>query len=676
MNKIDLHIHTVPSPLDADFTFSIEKLNEYVEVASLDCIAITNHNLFDKDQFKNILDQSTIPVFPGIEIDLEGGQILVIGDSGDLNDFDGKCAQIKSHFYDSFSTPISVKQLKDIFGDLSKYLLIPHYYKSPAVKEETLVRLSPHVVAGEVSSLKKFIYCMNRKEALTPVYFSDCRIHQGLSSFSIRQTYLDCDEISLPIIKHCLRDKAKVALSEKDGHKLFQVFEDGQQLSTGLNVIVGERSSGKSYTLRRIYENFDNVRYLEQFSLVARDDAEDQRRFSEYLSQKRSVFSKDYLAELQRVIEDVADIDLEKDERSVESYIASLLQHAEEIKKQDAYSKAKLYSDEPFQAIDQKGLMDLIGSTKNLVRNEEFREIIDKHLPLENLKALYVELMRLYAAKEEERLKKGWVNELIQQVKDDLQFRTAAPPISGLEPYNIVMNLKKVEKFREIALLARKARQIERKHLRGFDLVAEVGAFNGAGELKKVSGTKMKFSDAYEAYDDPYQYLQALREIGGPVVTADFSKYFVKIDYRVLNKDGFDASGGERSEYFLLQAIEDAQSADMLLIDEPESSFDNIFLKNKVNEIIKDIAKMMPVVLVTHNNTVGASIRPDYLLCTRKEMEAGEPQWRIYSGFPTNKELLSTDGKSISTWEITMGCLEAGALAYEERREGYENLKN
>lgn len=35
-------------------------------------------------------------------------------------------------------------------------------------------------------------------------------------------------------------------------------------------------------------------------------------------------------------------------------------------------------------------------------------------------------------------------------------------------------------------------------------------------------------------------------------------------------------SGGESAEFNLLQTIEDARNYDMLLIDEPESSFDNI----------------------------------------------------------------------------------------------------
>src|SRR5437762_5840826 len=57
----------------------------------------------------------------------------------------------------------------------------------------------------------------------------------------------------------------------------------------------------------------------------------------------------------------------------------------------------------------------------------------------------------------------------------------------------------------------------------------------------------------------------------------------------------------------------------MLLIDEPESSFDNLFLNSNVNRILKDISETMPVVVVTHNSTVGASVGADYVLYTSKE---------------------------------------------------------
>ena len=111
-------------------------------------------------------------------------------------------------------------------------------------------------------------------------------------------------------------------------------------------------------------------------------------------------------------------------------------------------------------------------------------------------------------------------------------------------------------------------------------------------------------------------------------------------------------------------------------IDEPESSFDNLFLKSDVNQIIKEISESMPVVVVTHNSTVGASVGADYLLYAKKELEEGNVIYRLYSGYPTDKKLSSIDGKIINSHEIVMDSLEAGVVAYDSRRQGYETIKN
>ena len=176
-------------------------------------------------------------------------------------------------------------------------------------------------------------------------------------------------------------------------------------------------------------------------------------------------------------------------------------------------------------------------------------------------------------------------------------------------------------------------------------------------------------------YEDPYKYLQMLLS-NESLPQAELYKLFVKINYQILNRDGFPVSGGERSEFRLLQEIKDAQNFDILLIDEPESSFDNLFLKSDVNEIMRDISKTMPVVVVTHNSTVGASIGADYLLYASKKIFNQNIVYRIYSGYPTDKRLLSTDGHSISNHEIIMNSLEAGKDAYEGRRHVYEVVED
>jgi hypothetical protein len=84
----------------------------------------------------------------------------------------------------------------------------------------------------------------------------------------------------------------------------------------------------------------------------------------------------------------------------------------------------------------------------------------------------------------------------------------------------------------------------------------------------------------------------------------------------------------------------------------------------------------MPVVVVTHNNTVGASIGADYLLHATKDTSSGQPVYRIYSGYPTDKALTCVDGSSIGSHETLMNSLEAGADTYENRRQAYEAVKD
>ncbi len=80
MKKCDFHIHTVSTISDADFVFSLDVLKGYVEKMALDVIAITNHNLFDMGNYMTIKESLSpnVEVLPGIEVNLEGGHILVI----------------------------------------------------------------------------------------------------------------------------------------------------------------------------------------------------------------------------------------------------------------------------------------------------------------------------------------------------------------------------------------------------------------------------------------------------------------------------------------------------------------------------------------------------------------------------------------------------------------------
>lgn len=674
MKKIDLHIHTVPTISDSQFTFSLETFKRYVQEAHLDAVAVTNHDVFNGKQFRQIQSALSAVVLPGIEINVEDGHVLVIASPSELEDFETK-ARIVAQKVTKIGDRISVEELKKIFGDLGNYLVIPHSDKAPPIVGSTFDKLRPYICAGEVDSAKKFVRAVKDDTKPTPVLFSDSRMKTDVAVLSTRQTFVDCGDVTLNALKACLRDKSKVALSEVDGNKLWQVFESGERLSTGLNVLIGARSTGKTHTLDRLNSTIENVKYIRQFSLVQQDQDAYEREFRGDVERRRSVLTDEHLSGLKTVLDDVMQVDLVANDKALSRYVSTLVKSAQEADRRDAYSKTVLFDAEKFALGQTKVLEELIGSVRQVIENVEFKAIIDSHLDSGSLKKLACELIRLLWTRTLENSKKSLVNEMIKDAQHSLRMRTSAVPVAGIDLYKVSMDTKRVQRFTEIVYYLKREAVVYQEGIQGFRVEANRQPFAGAGEIKDVSRVKTSFIEAFRKYGEPYEYLQELMS-DESLTRSELYKLFVKITYRILNKDGFEVSGGERSEFRLLQEIADAQNFELLLVDEPESSFDNLFLNSNVNQILKDISETMPVVVVTHNSTVGASVGADYVLYTSKEREYGNTVYRIYTGHPTDKQLLSADGRSINTHEVMLNSLEAGAAPYESRRKGYEAIKN
>ncbi len=77
--KIDLHTHTRKCKSGDAPTREItpEDFRAAVEMTNVGIMAITNHNLFDLDQFERIVDimQDGTQIWPGIELDVVEDQI-------------------------------------------------------------------------------------------------------------------------------------------------------------------------------------------------------------------------------------------------------------------------------------------------------------------------------------------------------------------------------------------------------------------------------------------------------------------------------------------------------------------------------------------------------------------------------------------------------------------------
>lgn len=680
MKRCDLHIHTVKSVSDGEFIYDKDVLVDYVSKTGLDVIAITNHNLFDFAQFQEIKGtlESTV-VLPGIEVDLEKGHVLVIAnnDDGTLFDFNNKCSEVYNliHTREDY---ITYDTFSRIFGDLNKYLIIPHYEKEPKLNKDVIVKLGNHVVAGEVSSVKKFIYMQKEEtESLTPVLFSDFRVAQGVEpkNYPVSHTFLDVDEVKVSSLRLCLMDKTKVSLTAQKGVELFQVFPNGQMLSTGLNIMFGKRSTGKTYTLDAINNRYEGrTKYIKQFELL-NTGKNDSDQFESEMKIRQERFAEDYFKEFGEVVEDMLEItSAAEDDAKLQKYLDAVMLFAQQSDVNDVYSKSKLFNESDFKEQNLEELDKLIKATQLLLDSQLYKEVINRHVSENALKALLKEMIELYRRGYKENRVYQEVNNMIQLVKGSLQLKSAAPRIPDVDLYQYFINKKKREVFAQIAIAVKRERAISNEKAGNFTINVSVRPFKSASDLKSVGLKQVSLVKAYEKYSDPVAYLEELKTVN--VDSDRIYKLFAAIDYNILNSLGLPVSGGERSEFNFLQKIKDAILCDMLIIDEPESSFDNIFLKNEVNKFIKEMAENMPVIVSTHNNTIGGSIKPDYILFTEKKIEPDGPHFYIFSGFPGSKTLTDVNGNTIENYEITLNSLEAGEQAYTERRDIYETLRN
>lgn len=168
MKAVDLHIHTVKSISDSQFIFSMESLIKYVDAMKLDIIGITNHNLFNIEQFKQICERLDVKVLPGIEINFEGGHLLLLSENEELENFSKKCKKVEQ-IIESPSDYIDKNKLVEIFEDLGKYLLIPHNPKKPKVPIHIIKDMNKYIKAIEVSSIKDFLKEHKTNDDFVPV---------------------------------------------------------------------------------------------------------------------------------------------------------------------------------------------------------------------------------------------------------------------------------------------------------------------------------------------------------------------------------------------------------------------------------------------------------------------------------------------------------------------------
>jgi len=261
--KIDFHIHTVSSIKDSDFSFSLDWLRKYVENTELDSIAITNHDLFDRDNFDIITQALTdVKVYPGIELTLDIGHVNIVFPTDcvdELSLFSDWLSQVHQTQTDS----ISSVQLREQLPCWHKGIYIYELGKSKGVEKIPDI-LSEAVSVGGVSNQLRFNIAHGTPSSLVPCLFSDAHAtdddsnnRNDINKLQNKQTYIQVDTCEFEDIKRCLQDRSKVSINKNYLQDVVNV--GGVNISSGLNLVVGKRGTGKTYFLNKIKEEYKKL---------------------------------------------------------------------------------------------------------------------------------------------------------------------------------------------------------------------------------------------------------------------------------------------------------------------------------------------------------------------------------------------------------------------------------
>lgn len=364
VKRIDFHLHTISEKTkDSGFVFSQHWLDEYIKKTNLSAIAVTNHNLFDRNQFEEIKEKTNIIVFPGIELSLLTGHVNIVFDSTEevISELDNINDKLVGRDLGR-SDGISIEEFKTLFSKLDNGVIIFETGKSNSLSitsEFEDAYFKKFTLVQGVNSQLKFLRCVQQHSKYCPALFSDGhatdndpdQARNDISKLSLKNTFIQTEEVTFSRIKDELSQIEHLGINPDLLPASFQVNVDSNHVivSTGLNLIVGRRGSGKTYLLSNIKEQYgsDEVFYIKQFA--SSDETRD------YLSKESDARENDAFAAWQNKytiqLQAIVDHYQTPIEDTISDYLKKLQEYAHQMTDAGQANKIKLFREPKFQTL-------------------------------------------------------------------------------------------------------------------------------------------------------------------------------------------------------------------------------------------------------------------------------------------------------------------------------------
>lgn len=712
--KIDLHVHTKKCKQGDAETREVtsSKFIEIVQATQVKIIAITNHNVFDIVQYKEITDtiDKNFQVWPGIELDVvddgQRGHLLIVCSPSKVEDFSNKVNYITKEITpDNFV--ISLDDTIEIFDKLAPLYIAHYQQKKPDISETALEKLLtqtkyPNRVIKEVSnSISAGIYISHGHAS---IYGSD--VHDW---DKYKDDSFDLPELRLPVesFEHfCLlleKDTITIntALDKKisDNLTLYPFSgESGIKIKTynDINVFFGSKGTGKSCLLKSI------AKYFSDKGITASVFSSGDFKLDEVYDIKGTKLSVNLST--YGIDECIDEIELLKNAKEVD--VTSISNYKNFFEKEVSNKNAKNILIKDFEHEDEVRLKrvfdDYNNSNEKVIEFLNFldeKKLIFEAVAEEEFKVIYPKLESIQKKLDNVRLNEfnTWketklLNISVEKFKYEISRKTGAPSKpanTGFKNYalnriNIEFNIKKIFENikKEISVNIENIGSLgeDKGNLTCKTILKIQDGTNSDGSLSTYTGinkTPIKeFSNIIERIlckiytNDLFEEITKLNAIESIDDIKKLSDLLLFKKYFAINGEQYSPSSGESSMVMLQKELQ--EDKEIYILDEPEKSLGNDYINDVIVPLIKDKARLGKKIFIsTHDANIAVRTLP-YCSIYRFHNSKG---YSTYSGNPFSNYLINiNDATDNLDWKaISMKTLEGGEQAFGERGKIYGN---
>lgn len=710
--KIDIHVHTRKTKQGDATTREIspEDFSRIVQSTDVKILAITNHNVFDLEQFNQMegkLDGAA-QIWPGIELDvLDGGRRshLIVVVSPKRRD---KFSEVVNHVTNG-KTPdsfvISIEDTVKFFNELDP-LYIAHYMgKKPDMSEETIGKLlaggvnAKRVIKEATNSISAGIFIAHGNSSL---YGSDT---QNWNKYAEEAKNLPELRLSVDSFEHfCLlleKDISTIdtAIQRKNSEELTLIpFEDETKVKlrifNDINIIFGPKGTGKTKILKSIAKHYSNRGVKASLFESAPDKLADR-----YDMKGENIISIIDLSEVDCCSEEINRIKKAKetDITTLHKYVEffnseNKNKNAKKMKVKDLPKLTSENSDSKFNEYQDayKKIQDMLIFLKqnvpvNEVTNEQERSQLNASLNYVSSK-LSEGSWEHYSNWKSSQL----TDSISKRFREEVTRKTgerSKPSGTGFKEFaNNRINIEKDAR----KILSNIGKKIK-------DEAENVGMLGPEkGELKCVTSFKFQQGDIHDSKylsitsmrkTDQKEFIQIIKDIKEKATSDDLFDSITLLNeipdidkikslsdlllfWRRFSLQGeqYSPSNGECSMLNLHNELDEEK--EIYILDEPERSLGNEYINDVIIPLINDKAVQGKIVIIsTHDANVAVRTLPYNSIYRCHDIDG----YATYIGNPFSNNLVhSVDASKVLDWKkISMKTLEGGQSAFGERGKIY-----